>query len=125
MKFDLQNRLIEFTVICCDLAESLPKTRTGNHLADHLIRAGISPSLNYSEATSAESRNDFVHKMKICIKELRETLVCMKIINQKKILPEHEQIAKLMKENDELIAIFHKSISTAKTNNAASIKRNK
>ena len=122
MKFDLQNRLIEFTVICCDLAESLPKTRTGNHLADHLIRSGLSPSLNYSEATSAESRNDFIHKMKICIKELRETLVCMKIITQKKILPQQDKIVKLMKENDELIAIFHKSISTARSNTAGSIR---
>lgn len=116
MKFDLQNRLVDFTVQCCDLAESLPKTRTGNYLADHLIRAGISPSLNYSEATSAESANDFVHKMKICIKELRETMICMAIIIKKKILPHHESIARLMKENDELIAIFHKSINTAKSN---------
>ncbi|MEO6166378.1 MAG: four helix bundle protein [Chitinophagales bacterium] len=122
MKFNLQNRLIDFTVQCCDLAESLPKTRTGNHLADHFIRAGISPSLNYSEATRAESRNDFVHKMKICIKELRETLVCMKIITLKKMHPDHEPIIKLMKENDELVAIFHKSITTAKSNTSSSIK---
>lgn len=85
-------------------------------MADHLIRAGISPSLNYSEATSAEYRGDFVHKMKICIKELRETLVCIKFIIKKKLHPVQDPIIKLMKENDELIAIFHKSISTAKSN---------
>ena len=122
MNYNLQDRLIDFSVKCCDLAEALPNSRAGSHLADHLIRSAISPSLNYSEATSAESRSDFIHKMKICLKELRETLVCMKITSKKDLQPKSYTIDELMKENDELIAIFHTSIMTAKSNKIPSPK---
>ncbi len=61
-KFDLDERLIEFAAVIIDIAESLPKTLAGNHLAGQLVRSGTSPALNYGEAQSAESRNDFIHK---------------------------------------------------------------
>ncbi len=73
--FDLEDRLIDFAVRIVRTAESLPKTKVGNHIAGQLIRCGTSPAPNYGEAQSAESRSDFIHKMKVCLKELRETRV--------------------------------------------------
>jgi len=73
--FDLEDRLIDYTIRIIRTAESLPKTKVGNHIAGQLIRCGISPAPNYGEAQSAESRSDFIHKMKVCFKELRETRV--------------------------------------------------
>ena len=73
--FDLEDRLIDFTIRIIRTAESLPKTKVGNHIAGQLIRCGTSPAPNYGEAQSAEPRSDFNHKMKVCLKELRETRV--------------------------------------------------
>jgi four helix bundle protein len=73
-KYDLEDRLIEFAVRIIDLAEALPGTVASKNLGGQIVRSGTSPALNYAEAQSAESKNDFVHKMKICLKELRETL---------------------------------------------------
>jgi four helix bundle protein len=73
--FDLEDRLIDFAVRIIRTAESLPKTKVGNHIAGQLIRSGTSPAPNYGEAQSAESRSDFIHKMKVALKELRETRI--------------------------------------------------
>ena len=73
--YDLQERLIEFAVRVLNVVESLPNSRVGNHVAGQLIRSGTSPAPNYGEAQSAESRKDFIHIMKVALKELRETLV--------------------------------------------------
>ena len=78
--FDLEDRLIDFAVRIIRLAESLPKTKVGNHVSGQLIRCGTSPAPNYGEAQSAESRADFIHKMKVSLKELRETRVWLLII---------------------------------------------
>jgi len=85
IKFDLEERLIDFVVVVSDIVEQLPNTRLGNYLAGQLVRSGCSPALNYGEAQSAESRNDFIHKMKIILKELRESLISLKIIERKKL----------------------------------------
>jgi four helix bundle protein len=82
-KFDLDERLIDFALIIIDIAESLPKTLAGNHLAGQLIRSGTAPALQYGEAQSAESRSDFIHKMKIAAKELRETYNCLRLIRKR------------------------------------------
>jgi four helix bundle protein len=71
-KFDLEERLIEFSVLVIEIVNEMPKTRAGNHLSGQLVRSGTSVSLNYGEAQSGESRKDFIHKMKIVLKELRE-----------------------------------------------------
>jgi four helix bundle protein len=71
--FDLEDRLIDFAVRIIRIAESLPKTKTGSHIAGQLVRCGTSPAPNYGEAQGAESQADFVYKMKLCLKELRET----------------------------------------------------
>lgn len=96
--------------------EILPNTKFGNQIAGQLIRSGTSPALNYGEAMSAESTNDFVHKLKIILKELRESFVCLKIIKRKPLIESDEITNPIYKENNELIAIFVKSIQTAKTN---------
>ena len=74
-KYDLEGRLVDFAIRIIKVTESLQKTKTGNHIAGQLVRCGTSPASNYGEAQSAESRSDFIHKMKVCLKELRETRV--------------------------------------------------
>jgi four helix bundle protein len=89
-----------------------------------LTRSGTSPALNYAEAQSAESRQDFVHKMKICLKELRETMVCLKIVKKLEYF-KPERLDPILQENNELIAIFVKSIETAKINIETEKRQNK
>jgi four helix bundle protein len=114
-KYDLEERLIGFAVCATDVAEALPATRLGNHIAGQLIRCGTSPAANYAEAQSAESRSDFVHKMKITLKELREARIWMLLIERKKLLGSSiVQVA--LRENVELISIFNASIRTTKAN---------
>jgi four helix bundle protein len=115
MKYDLEDRLILFASSVIDVIENLPSNRASNHLASQLIRSGTSPALSYGEAQSGESRRDFIHKMKVGLKELRETRICLKIIEMRKYLPE-KQIESILKETNELISIFVKSISTARAN---------
>ncbi len=113
--YDLEDRLIDFAVQIIYLAESLPKTKAGNHIAGQLIRCGTSPAPNYGEAQSAESRSDFIHKMKICLKELRETRVWLKMLIRMDLLKNNSKIEPLYEENNQLISIFNKSIITAKS----------
>jgi four helix bundle protein len=82
-----------------------------------LVRSGTSPALLYGEAQSAESRNDFIHKLKILLKELRETLIALKIIKNVPLTKKFDLVDKGMIECNELIAIFVKSIETARKNN--------
>ena len=114
-KFNLENRFIDLAVSLCEIAENLPNTRTGNHIAAQLIRCGTAPSSNYGEAQSGESRRDFVHKLKICLKELRECVVWLKLIDRLK-LDATGELAHALMETDELIAIAFTSISTAQKN---------
>ncbi len=113
--FDLEDRLVDFAVRIITLVESLPATKAGSHVAGQLIRSGTSPAPNYGEAQSAESRNDFIHKMKLCLKELRETLIWLKII-EKKPLCTPAKLGSILQECHELISIFVSSIQTAERN---------
>lgn len=119
-KYDLEDRLVEFTILIIEIVESLPETRAGNHIAGQLIRCGTSPTLNYGEAQSAASRNDFINKMTICLKELRETRVCLKIISKKPLIMENPKLIKASDECNQLISIFVKSIETAERNREVS-----
>jgi len=110
--YDLENRLIDFAVKIIKLAESLPKTRAGNHISGQILRSGTSPAPNYGEAQSAESNQDFIHKMRVCLKELRETRVWLIMISRSMLKPEND-IDLLLKENVELVSIFVTSIKTA------------
>jgi len=114
--FDLEDRLIDFSVIIIQISEEMPNSKAGNHLSGQLIRSGTSPALNYGEAQSAESRKDFVHKMKLSLKELRETLVNLKIVRKATLYGTEQLLIDAMKENNELIAIFVTSIATAQKN---------
>ena len=79
-KFDLEERLIWFSVRVIELSESLKESFAGLHLGKQIVRSATSSALNYGEAQSAESPKDFIHKMGICLKELRETFINIKII---------------------------------------------
>jgi len=113
--YDLEDRLICFSVEIIKITEKLPKTYSAIHLANQLSRSGTAPALNYGEAQSAESRSDFIHKMKIALKELRETNVSLKIMERLSWL-EKDTVIKNIKECNELTAIFIKSIQTAQQN---------
>ncbi|MEJ2104376.1 MAG: four helix bundle protein [Ignavibacteriaceae bacterium] len=117
-KFDLEERLIDFAVLIIEISESLNNNRAGSHIGGQLVRSGTSPALHYGEAQSAESRNDFVHKLKILLKELRESLVALKIIKRVSLTNIIDKVDKGILECNELISIFVKSIDTAKKNNS-------
>jgi four helix bundle protein len=112
--FDLEDRLIEFGVRIIRLAEALPKTKVGNHIAGQIIRSGTSPAPNYGEAHSAESRSDFIHKMQICLKELRETRVWLLMTAKANLVKSAAQLDPLIDENNQLISIFAISVKTAR-----------
>lgn len=112
-EWDLEERLLEFAARVIRLAESLPRTRTGSHLAGQVLRSGTSPLLNHGEAEAAESHDDFVHKLKVCLKELRETLRCLKLIERVPLVKSSELLTPLLRENDELIRIFVASLKTS------------
>ncbi|MDP4223576.1 MAG: four helix bundle protein [Bacteroidota bacterium] len=115
-KYDLEERLINFAVMIVEICETMPDTKASNHLAGQLLRSGTSPALNYGEAQSGESKRDFIHKIKIVLKELRETFVCLKIIYHSKLYKSESKIVTTMNENNELISIFVKSADTAQKN---------
>ena len=114
--YDLEDRLIDFAVRIIALLESLPITKVGKHVGGQLLRSGTSPAPNYGEAQGAESRPDFIHKMKICLKELRETRVWLKIIGKTELIKPESKLKLIIEENDQLISIFVASIKTAKEN---------
>lgn len=112
-KYDLEERLIDFTLQVIEIVEALPQTRVGNHVAGQFLRRGTSAAPNEGEPRGAESRKDFVHKMKVVLKELRQVRVWLLLIHRKGLLRSRDQLARAQSECDELISIFVKSISTA------------
>lgn len=119
MKLDLDDRLINYSVLLVDTVDEMPDNRGANHLAAQLVRSGTAPALMFGKAQAAESRRDFVHKLKLPLKELRETFNCLRIIARKEYSA-NEKLTKALKESDELIAIFVKSIGTAIKNSKLS-----
>ncbi len=113
-KYDLEERLIDFVLKVDEVIENLPSTKLANHLSGQMVRSGTSPALNYGEAQSAESQRDFIHKMQVILKELRETRISLKIIIKKPLL-NRKTVHPVLTENEELIAIFAQSVKTAKS----------
>jgi len=113
-KQQLEDRLINFAVQVISLSNEIPSTKTGKHLAGQLIRSGTSPALNYGESRSAESMKDFIHKLQIILKELRESFICLKIISRARLFQNDKLLNPAITECDELISIFVKSIQTSK-----------
>ena len=115
-KFDLEERLIDFSVLVIEISKKMPKIKASNHLSGQLLRSGTSVALNYGEAQSGESRKDFIHKMSIVLKELRETLVCLKIIERAQFMEDSTRLIQAKKECNELVSIFVKILQTVKRN---------
>ncbi len=115
-KFNLEERLLDFSVGVIRIVEALPKTRVGNHIAGQLIKSGTSPYANHGEAQAAESPKDFIHKLKICLKELRESKRWMELIEKARLLRQSSKLNNAIQENEELIKIFVASIKTANRN---------
>lgn len=114
-KYDLEDRLIKFACMCLNVCDLLPNTRAGQNLENQLCRSGTAPALIYGEAQAAESSADFIHKIKLVLKEIRETRINLRIINEKPIV-KNDFVSSVQKECNELMAIFLKSVQTAKQN---------
>jgi four helix bundle protein len=115
-KYDLEERLIQFAIRIILACKKIDGSFASQHLSKQLIRSTTSAALNYGEAQSAESKRDFLHKMKVCLKELRESLVNLKIQKGVGLIKDIEKLDSLLKENNELIAIFVSSIRTSEKN---------
>jgi len=111
---DIAERLIDFAVDVVKVCGKLPKDYAGRHMANQLLRSGTAPAAHYAEARGAESTKDFIHKLKICLKELNETAVWLKIIKRSELFPE-SPLRPIFQECVELSRIINASISTAKT----------
>ena len=110
---ELEDRLIDFAVRIIELSARLPKTPAGRHIAGQILRCGTSPAPNYGEARGAESRADFVHKIRVVFKELNETLVWLRIIERSSLLPA-DLLVEVMQENGELCKIFGATLRTTR-----------
>jgi four helix bundle protein len=117
-KYDLEDRLVDYTCRMIDVVEALPNTRAGNYIAGQLVKSCHSPAFNYGEAQAAESTKDFIHKMGVVLKELKECRTALKVIIKKEMIKPVTKLDGVYKETEELIAIVAKSISTAKKNNS-------
>ena len=111
-KYDLENRLLNYAVMILQVVEQLPNTRAGNHIAGQLIRCGTSPLPNHGEAEAAESGDDFAHKLKVCLKELRESRRWLLLIQRAELLGNKQLLSASLQETEELIRIFFASLRT-------------
>ena len=121
-KYDLEDRLVEYSCRMIDVVDALPNTRAGNYIAGQLIKSCMSPTFNYGEVQAAESRNDFVHKLGIVLKELKECRSALKIIRKKELIKPVSKLDSVYKETEELIAILAKSIETTNKTNSQKLR---
>jgi len=112
-KHNLEERLINLAVLIIEIINEMPASKAGSHLSRQIVRSGTSPALNYGESQSGESRKDFIQKIKIVLKELRESYNCLRIIYKSRLYKSEDKVNKAIKENNELISIFVKSVETA------------
>lgn len=111
-RYDLEDRLLEFAVAVVELTDELPNTRAGNHIAGQLLRCGTSPYGHHGEVESAESRKDFIHKLKVCLKELRETRRWLRLVSRLNKMNRDPRLVACLAEAEELIRIFVASVRT-------------
>ena len=114
---ELEERLLDFAARVGKVVDALPDTRLGRHIAGQLVRSGTSPAPNYAEACAAESRKDFIHKLGITLKELRETRIWLRLIIKAELLPS-KRLNVLLDECEQLNNIIARSLITAKSNRA-------
>jgi len=112
-EYDLAERLLDYAARIVRLVEALPKTAAGHHVAGQILRSGTSPLSNHAEAQAAESPGDFVHKLRIGLKELRESYQWLLLCKRVPLVEPASKLDPLLAETDELIAIFVTSIRTA------------
>lgn len=122
-KYDLEDRLLEYATRIIRLVESLPSTLAGRHVAGQLLRSGTNPLSQHGEAQAAESPEDFRHKMKVGLKELKETWRWLRLSKNVPLIKSPENLDPLLKETDELIRIFVTSIRTSAANSAKSSRK--
>ncbi len=113
---NLEDRLINFAVKIIGITKNIGGTFAGDYLSNQITRSASSSALNYGEVQSAESRRDFIHKMKIVLKELRETHVNLKIIHRAKLSKNAQEVEEALNESHELVSIFVASLQTARKN---------
>ena len=121
-RYDLEDRLLQFAARVIKLTDSLPSSRAGNHVAGQLLRSGTSPLPNHGEAEAAESRNDFIHKMLICLKELRESRRWLRLVICVPMIDPVSRVEPLVSECEELIRIFFVSVRTARENGTSIVR---
>lgn len=121
--YTLGDRLVGYTCHMIDVVEALPGTRAGNHIAGQLVRSCHSPTFNYGEVQAAESRNDFIHKMAVVLKELKECSTVLKIIIKKQLIKPVSKQTAIFGETEELIAFVAKGIDTAEKNRGPWVSR--
>jgi len=109
----LEERLIDFAVLIAAIINEMPNDKFSNHLANQLVRSCTSPALNYGETQGAESKKDFIHKMSIVLKELRESHNCLRIIKRSNSCKSELSVAMAISECNELVSIFYRSVQTA------------
>src|SRR5437762_11393422 len=114
-RYNLEDRLLDFAVNIVELTESFPMTRFGNHLAGQLLRCGTSPLSDHGEVEAAESRKDFLHKLRICLKELRETRRWLRLVGRLNLI-DISDLGVCLNEAEEFIRIFVASVRTAENN---------
>ena len=111
----LADRLLDYSARVGKVVDSLPRKRLANHIANQLVRCGTAPGSHYEEGCGAESRADFIHKLRLSLKELRESTYWLRLIARAELLPK-TRLATLMDESEQLANILGKSIVTAKSN---------
>ena len=114
--YDLEERLLEYAARVIRLVDSLFSTKSATHVGGQLLRAGTSPLSNHGEAQAAESIEDFIHKLKICLKELHESRRWMRLIQRTPLVAKPKRMDPLIDESIQLIRIFSKSLQTAEAN---------
>jgi four helix bundle protein len=117
--YDLEKRLLEFSLRAIRLSRKIENSKAGKHTANQLLRSSTSPLANHAEAQAAESAKDFIHKLKIALKELKETRRWLKLVKHVPLVEKPDLLREILDETDQLIRIFVTSINTAnsKSNN--------
>lgn len=111
-KKELEERLIDFSVKIIDICAHLTKSKASGIIEGQIIRSGTSCTLNYGEAIGAESSKDFLHKIQIVLKELRETYLGLRILKKAALCELQPLLDNGIDENNQLIGIFVKSVNT-------------
>ncbi len=113
--YDLEERLLEYAARIIRLSEKISRSQAGQHVAQQILRSGTSALPNHAESQAAESRRDFIHKLKLSLKELRETHRWLRLIQRVPLVDKPELLDPLLAETDELIRIFVSSVKTAQS----------